>query len=282
MGLLGWSRRQRDVPSASYRLVEGTKALEVVGESHYQDDLWRVVGGQRHERVRLPVVADLIPDPKNHYDPHAVAVHVDRVLVGHLPRATAALVFAPLVGMYQQINPGECIAVRGEVVGGSDGNDGREGSLGVFLQWDPAAFGIKDQPRGANPSAGSWAGRRASDGTPTDATLAKTADRLGPVIAEKVTEAQAEALGRSLNALGSDLQALMDDLAVISVEACGQLLAKRLARFGFAVHGGPATAQYLQDLSDELISSLAPWRILSTSGPTPKERIGRRSGGKPL
>jgi hypothetical protein len=253
MALNGWSRRKSEVPSFAYRLVEGTKALEVVGESYYQDDLWRVVGGRRPERIRQPVIAVLAPDPKNPYDPRAVAVQIDRVLVGHLPRAIAALVFPPLVGMYQQINPGERIAVRGEVVGGSDGKDGRLGNLGVFLPWDPGAFGIKDLPSGANPSAGEWAGRRASKDTrPTEATLVKTADRLAPVIAEKVTKVQAEALGRSLDALESDLQALKGDLDTIGVDAAGRLLAQRLARFGFAIDDGPVTTQYLDDLRDEL------------------------------
>lgn len=253
MGLRGWSRRKPDAQAVSYRLIEGTKPLEVVGESHYQDALWRMVGGKRNERVRQPVIAVLLPDPKNQYDPHAVAVHVDQSLVGHLPRATAALVFVPLTGMYQQILPGEFIAVRGELVGGSNGTDVRLGNLGVFLQWDPEAFGITDVPHGTNPSAGSWAGSRASNRErPTDVTLAKTAERLAPVIAETVTKAQAEALGRSLLAMESDLSALVDDLATIGVDACGKLLAQRLARFGFTTHAGSASKQYLQDLHDEL------------------------------
>jgi len=255
MGLFGRSRQKPDVPRVLYRLIEGTKALEVVGESHYQDNLWHIVGRDRDQngRVRQAVIAALVPDPNNQYDSRAVAVHIDRALVGHLPRTTASLVFAPLASMYQQINQDERIAVRGEVVGGSDGDDGRLGQLGVFLKWDPEAFGITDLPHGTNPSAGSWTTSRSSKvASPTDATLAKTAERLGPVIAETVTKAQAEALVRSLDALQTDLQALADDLTTIGVDAGGKLLAQRLARFGFTTHDSPASARYIEDLGDEL------------------------------
>src|SRR5262245_64057256 len=37
-------------------LCSGNETLEVVGESHYQDALWRIVGGVRTERVRSDVM----------------------------------------------------------------------------------------------------------------------------------------------------------------------------------------------------------------------------------
>ncbi|RHW28318.1 hypothetical protein D0Z08_04905 [Nocardioides immobilis] len=249
--------RHRPVQNVAYRVVEGTKALEVVGEGHYQADLWRLAGGNRQGRIRLPVVAVLRPDPQNQYDPNAVAVHIDGALVGHVPRPIAQVLSAPLLSMYQQVQRGEYIAVRGEVVGGTDGNDGRKGRLGVFLTWDPAAFGITKLPSGANPGSANWAAKRpGGSGRPGAASLAKTGQRCQAAADEKVTLAQAETLERAINALDSDLNALREDLKTIGEEAAGKVLRERLWSFGFEVHSGPVTAAYLDELSDEVSTFL--------------------------
>jgi hypothetical protein len=46
-------------------LYVGDETLEVVGESHYQDALWRIVGGVREEHVRHEIHAVLMPEPDN-------------------------------------------------------------------------------------------------------------------------------------------------------------------------------------------------------------------------
>jgi hypothetical protein len=48
-----------------------------VGESHYQDVLWRVVGGRTPERVRVDAQAVLLTEPDNPYDPNAVPVSIE-------------------------------------------------------------------------------------------------------------------------------------------------------------------------------------------------------------
>ena len=51
-------------------LCEGRVDLDVVGESHYQEGLWRLVGGRRRpdERVHMDVYAVLMAETDNLYD----------------------------------------------------------------------------------------------------------------------------------------------------------------------------------------------------------------------
>ena len=46
-------------PATKVVLLRGSHDLEVVGESQYQDALWRVAGGRTAERVRVEVQAVL-------------------------------------------------------------------------------------------------------------------------------------------------------------------------------------------------------------------------------
>ena len=59
-------------------LCEGHVDLDVIGESHYQDSRWRLVGGRRRpeERVRVGVYAALTSETDNPYDANAVSVWV--------------------------------------------------------------------------------------------------------------------------------------------------------------------------------------------------------------
>jgi hypothetical protein len=57
--------------------LEGRETLEVVGESHYQDQLWRAVGGFQNDRVRHDVLAVLVPEPDNPHDENAIMVVID-------------------------------------------------------------------------------------------------------------------------------------------------------------------------------------------------------------
>lgn len=70
------------------QLYGGRVGLGVVGESNYQDVLWRLVGGRSspHERVRVDVYAVLVAETGNRYDPNAVSVWVNG-LKGRLPLA---------------------------------------------------------------------------------------------------------------------------------------------------------------------------------------------------
>jgi len=123
-------------------MLGGRETLEVVGESHYQDALWRCVGGDGGERVRCQVQAVLVHEPENPHDGNAIAVLIEGQVVGYLSREDAA-VYLP--GLRVLTERHECsIGLEGHIVGGGQRADGR-GMLGVFLDHDPADFGLRAQ-----------------------------------------------------------------------------------------------------------------------------------------
>jgi hypothetical protein len=120
-------------------LLGGHDDLEVVGELAYQSALWRLRGGTIGEKVRCDVVAVLVPEPWNPYDANAVGVQIDGQVVGYLPRATAQE-YLPGLRHLMSVRGGY-IALRGVIVGGGRYADG-PGRLGVWLEHDPADFGV--------------------------------------------------------------------------------------------------------------------------------------------
>jgi hypothetical protein len=121
-------------------LYPGDDPLEVVGESHYQDALWRIVGGCRRDPVRYATEAVLEPELDNAYDPNAIKVLIDGALVGYLSRADAAA-FGPGLLRLMEASPTGRVALEAAIVGGGPRADGI-GFLGVFLDHDPADFGL--------------------------------------------------------------------------------------------------------------------------------------------
>jgi hypothetical protein len=76
----------------------------------------------------------------NPYDANAIAVQIDGQVVGYLPRATAQ---EYLPGLQQLMAArGGYIALRGVIVGGGYYDDG-PGRLGVWLEHNPADFGVE-------------------------------------------------------------------------------------------------------------------------------------------
>lgn len=132
-------------PSASQRrsvsahLLTGHDDLELVGELSYQAALWRLSGGAGGDRIRCDAVAVLVPEPTNPHDPNAIGVHIDGYLVGYLPRGVAQDYLPGLRHLMSKL--GGYIALRGVIVGGGYYADG-PGRLGVWLEHDPADFGI--------------------------------------------------------------------------------------------------------------------------------------------
>lgn len=118
----------------------GDETLEVVGESRYQDVLWGLVGGFQREPVRHAVTAVLLPEPDNRYDSNAIRVLVDGRLVGYLSRNDASLYLPGLRALMASCETGY-VALDGQIVGGGSRGDGI-GFLGVFLDHEPADFGI--------------------------------------------------------------------------------------------------------------------------------------------
>jgi rubrerythrin len=126
------------VAPLSPQVYLGHETLEVVGESHYQDELWRVVGGRTTQPIRYETLAELLPDPGNPHDANAIEVQVNRECVGYLSREDA-VVYGP--GLRRLIANHGRVAFHALVVGGGPRGD-RLGYLGVFLQHDPSDFGL--------------------------------------------------------------------------------------------------------------------------------------------
>jgi hypothetical protein len=157
MGRRGSSVSARaETPSVPVFLLGGQDDLEVVGELAYQDVLWRLCGGTAGDQIRSDVVAVLVPEPGNPYDANAIAVQIDSQTVGYLSRATAQEYLPGL--KHLMFGRGGYVALRGVIVGGGYYDDG-PGRLGVWLDHDPADFGVVP--------ASSWGpppGRASADG----------------------------------------------------------------------------------------------------------------------
>jgi hypothetical protein len=140
-GRPAWMRK--DVLNVA--LLEGHDDLEVVGESHRQDSLWRVVGGRHRPEVhvRMDVYAMLLAEDGNPYDANAVSVWIDGLMVGYLPRDEARRLRPGLLALQER--EGTPIALQGVIVGGAMRDDG-PGLLGVFLRHNPEDFGLGAPP----------------------------------------------------------------------------------------------------------------------------------------
>ena len=113
-------------------------AVEVVGESHYQDALWEAVRSRRAvERRRERTRALLMHEPDNQYDRNAIAVLAETPRgykkVGHLSRELAAAYVSDFTAVRESgYVGGVCDAV---IVGGFPvpGSDRGVASLGIWL-----------------------------------------------------------------------------------------------------------------------------------------------------
>jgi hypothetical protein len=105
-------------------------ATAVVGESHYQRHLRKLVGPRRAEGVQAKFIAFLVPEPDNQFDENAVMVLIDGDQVGYL-MADDAIDF--LSGMEEIERPGHVAAVDAVVSGGFQKKDGSWAHYGVWL-----------------------------------------------------------------------------------------------------------------------------------------------------
>lgn len=125
----------------------------------------RVVGGggSSNDRVRLEVYAVLVAEPDNPYDANAVSVWIQGLRVGYLSREDARRYRPGLLALERQ--HGKPIALAGAIVGGGMRADG-PGRLGVFLDHDPADFGLR--PMAPPRASGSAMRTGLSDALATD------------------------------------------------------------------------------------------------------------------
>lgn len=108
----------------------GRFACDVVGESHYQDNLLRIAGGRTEDSAELKKTATLILDDGNPHDSNAVKVFIDGLAVGHLPRQLARTWRGSLRKQGLPVGNYTCDAM---VVGGWSRGRGNTGHFGVRL-----------------------------------------------------------------------------------------------------------------------------------------------------
>jgi hypothetical protein len=128
------------VEDVAVTLFDGSETLEVVGESHYADNLRLLVDALAEPghygddgKVRVPIDAILVADTDNQYDLNSISLWVSGHKVGHLSRHDAAAYRPGLLNL--QVEVGQQIALEGQIIG-------RDGIYGVFLKHDPEDFGV--------------------------------------------------------------------------------------------------------------------------------------------
>lgn len=126
-------------------------AIEVVGESHYQDALLLVADGRtEHGARKREQVATLSPEPDNPYDPAAIVVEIDGHVVGYLDRHDA-LAYGPVLGAAAALGHAS-IGCHATLIGGGERHDGYAGSFGVVLHLGQPALLLATLQGGATPA----------------------------------------------------------------------------------------------------------------------------------
>ena len=131
----------RDVEGVPVVWLSGVGEQEIVGESHYQDAIERVVGPKTRDGHADDVVAYLVPEPENPHSTTGKAVRVELrgEKVGYLPRG-ADVAWQPLVVSLMESH-GRPVACAATVRGGwrrkKRGGRPDEGHFGVTLYLPP-------------------------------------------------------------------------------------------------------------------------------------------------
>lgn len=117
---MGTLRRLLNLPEKPRRTVSATRTssifeprLSVVGESHYQPALLSITNSSPGEEVAVDCIAELVPEPTNPHDPHAVMVRVEGKCVGYLSRQNARKFGPRLKDMLNAGQPTICNAYIG-------------------------------------------------------------------------------------------------------------------------------------------------------------------------
>jgi hypothetical protein len=84
----GYKEGVRGEDTDSQSLGSGFNA-EVVGESNYQANLSKLVGGRTRDGVEKVMTATLMLEDENPYDRFAVRVDIEGLTVGYLPKEAA-------------------------------------------------------------------------------------------------------------------------------------------------------------------------------------------------
>lgn len=87
--------------------------LSIVGESHYQPALLSITNCSPGQEVAFDCIAELVPEPTNPHDPHAVMVRIEGKCVGYLSRQNAQRLGPRLKEMLAAGQPTICNAYIG-------------------------------------------------------------------------------------------------------------------------------------------------------------------------
>lgn len=125
------------------RLVgDGQYGFQVVGESHHQAAIERIVGGTSRDGAHYQCIAAVRAEPTNLYDRNAVEVLIDDIQVGYIP-AYQAPDMCRLFRAFS-VSEAQCEAI---IQGGWDRGHGDTGFLGVRLNIvRPFAFNQAEAP----------------------------------------------------------------------------------------------------------------------------------------
>lgn len=106
--------------------------LDVVGESHYQQALTKIVGGKSETGAYFECQAVLVPEPENIHDHNAIRVEIDGRKVGYISREEA-----PAVGALIKRTGGgnQSLTVGAVIVGGWKSAEST-GHFGVQIHLD--------------------------------------------------------------------------------------------------------------------------------------------------
>jgi hypothetical protein len=103
---------------------------EVVGESHYQDNIARALKLWQKHMGDVPLIALLTPEANNKHDRNAVSVTIGGAMVGYLERDFAPIYRERLIAEGMGLVPVHCQAM---ITGGHELADGSKASYGVVL-----------------------------------------------------------------------------------------------------------------------------------------------------
>lgn len=101
-----------------------------MGESHYQPAIRSACDWKPGTDTLFDCLAELVPEPTNPHDPHAIMVTINGACVGYLSRQDAAILGPAVRAAIKQQRSGACRAV---IAGRTNGDTD---NLGVFLHLD--------------------------------------------------------------------------------------------------------------------------------------------------
>jgi HIRAN domain len=106
-------------------------AIDIAGESYYQDALEQVGGGRGAFGVQNQLITvELVREPTNSHDPNAVKIQADGHQLGYLPREEAPRFHAVIDKLTAKDRPATC---RARLTGGWDRGRDDRGSIGLRI-----------------------------------------------------------------------------------------------------------------------------------------------------